>query len=439
MHDTNQSFTELPVVRELWAERAKRYTFDTVGSELQFIGSDTLDPREETFMEVTHFHPLPGIGEHYSDGSRFLLITNRLCWPVDTRTYGDSASKRFDLLAPHSTFGSQGLGAIDVRRPRVLFSNHTDVLADSLIVERISATEPWIDTIAVADTALLPWLRPGRGGLFRVQPLASGVSLEGVAFNNAVRSENPSTDTEEKPWIAVVERDSAVYLRTFSSAGGWSREHLISDDADSAYVQIQSGTQRSAHNTLPAVATTRNDSATMIVWQRADTAGLASVEALYIPGPPTDSNLAGSTRLRLSALVSLSESWMQLTPAVTGTDDGWAVAWASPTDGIDIVAVRNDSAFSPISDVSSVATIKASAIQLLSPNNVPVQTVLIDSTALFPTLAYVSDSVEIYLGDDGPERRVHLAWQQSGERCAIAWSGSVHLLSSVWRGVSGHR
>lgn len=222
VYDTVQSFDEIPLLDDLKTERAKQYdvTFDSVTGNALFVGSDTLDARAETYMEVTHFRVLPGAGAAFQEGARVMMFVNRRCWPLDLNAYGDSAESRFAQLAPFSAFGTVGLGAIDVRRPVVVFENSTDVIADHLIVEKISPSDHWIDTVAFGDTVRLPWHLPGRGAAYLLTPIPALLSDLGTAYNNAVHSENPSSDTLARDRMVVYQRDSVVYIRSIDSAPG---------------------------------------------------------------------------------------------------------------------------------------------------------------------------------------------------------------------------
>lgn len=416
VHDTRQEFDVIPLVDRIMSERARTHTFNTVGGGFDFVGSDTIDGRDETFLEVTHFKPLPGAGTYYEDGSRFLLITNKLTWPVDLKTYAQASVDTFNARVADFPTTAAGLGAIDVRRPLIVFENPTELISDSLLVERIDSQEPWSGTFAFGDTAVLPWHRPGVGRLYRVRPIPAGVSREGVAFNNAVRSENPSTNAEDRPWTTVYERDSAVWLRTYSEGTGWGPAWLISDAGDSAYVNVihDSAFRRLAHNSLPSLASVRNDSAVLVVWQRVDTNNVGTVRGLIVPGPPTLTNLASATAIQLSTNQSMTEDGMLLTPSVVGIDSGWVVAWGASSGGIDIVGVRHDGSVTP-NDLSARKNIRAEAIFFprRKAGTTP-PTNLIDSVALFPSLAYVEDSTGPFLGQEGTLRRVHIAWQQGG-------------------------
>lgn len=407
------NWKEAPMIADMRAERVDAFT---VGSN---IPTGLYDTPDSAYLEAAVFSPTPRDTAGYASDARYLIVTNRRLWPVAFKTYDSVSLVILDTLAVYDTaaatdYSLSDFGRIDVRRPVVVLKNSTQTMADSVLVEKVGYEGSWSQRRAFGDTIPLDYLNPGAGSMYRLTPIATGVSYEGTAFNNAVRSENPSTDGEDKPVMAVVERDSSVYLRTYTPGFGWTAEARISAAADT--VRVPSKGRRLAHNTFPAIATVRDDTAVLAVWQRVDTNNFGTIEALWIPGPPTPVNLANAVPLRLSPLRMLNEQWMMMTPAVTGLEGGWVVAYASPRDGIDVVALRNDSVPNLTDDLSFLMKVRASKIQFPARTpGVTTPTLTIDSTALFPTLAYVPDTIDVlFAAGPGPARPVHLAWQQSG-------------------------
>jgi hypothetical protein len=386
VHDLGQSFNEIPMVDSIRTERAYR---DTIA----FKGTNTFDPRDSTYLEISHFRP----GSRDSNGirtyARYLLITNRRCWPIDHGTYSSTAA--------HGG-STHGFGNIDVRRPWIKLKNSTGVMADSFIVEKVGRESEWHRTIAVGQLdslCALDWLEPGWGQLYRLRPVPAGVGFSGTAYNNAVHSENPSTDVTERDRLTVYMRDSIVYLRATDSTGTWSREWMISDAADS----VSTSGSRVANNMHPALATVRNDSALVVVWERKKVVGdTATVEMAHFNGLPRRTNFPTPTRLRLSSPRRLVGAWMIMTPSIIGVDSGWVVSWATPLTGIEVRAIRNvatptTTAFSPIVKVKA---------QTINAYGNPAYA--IDSVSLFPTLAYVRNYNTLL----NAGQMCHMAWQQ---------------------------
>lgn len=416
------NWKEFPMLSSVRAERADAFT---VGGNFPTGVYDTPD---STYLETAIFSPTPRDTAGYATDSRYLFVTNRRLWPIAFKTYSSSSLAMCDSLAIYDTdstedYNTSDFGRIDVRRPVVVLKNSTQTLADSVLIEKVGYEGSWSQRRAFGDTVFLEFLNPGWGSMYRLTPIATGVSHEGTAFNNAVRSENPSTDGDDTPIMAVVERDSTIVLRTFDPGTGWTSEVMISAAADT--VRVPAYGRRLAHNTFPAIATARDDSAVLAVWQRVDTLNRGTVEGLWIPGPPTAANLAAAVPLRLSPVRFLNEQWMRMTPAVVGVEGGWVVAYASPIDGIDVVALRNDSVPNTTNDLSFLMKVRASKIQFPARTpGVTTPTLTIDSTALFPTLAYVPDTIDVlFPAGDGPARPVHLAWQQSGHDTAAQPAG----------------
>ncbi len=419
LHDSRATFATMPMLDTVRTERAARHNFSFSGGTWTFNPSDTFDTREETYMEVTQFYPSTGDSAVADNDGRYLLFVNRRTYPIDTLTYSSTAIAQLDANATYTgTSSTTGFGAIDVRRPVVVLKNSTSTIADSMVVEKISRHGVWIDTVAVGDELALDWIRPGRGELYRITPIQSRASYAATAYNNSVHAENTSTDEVEKDRLVVIERDSAVWLRRFHSTTGWSDEVLVSSAGDTVRdPQIGS---RIAHATTPAIATVRNDSATLIVWQRTDASTLfARVRGLYIPGPPTSANLANATQLTLSTQRTMHRPWMTMNPAVVGIDSGWVIAYGSPSDGIEVVSLRNNASPSTATDLSNKITVKA-ATALFDPALPPVA---LNPICKFPTLAYVSN-----LDTNG--RHVHMAWQQGQDSALNGMAAGPFIMYS---------
>ncbi len=374
VHDTRQSFATMPLLDTAMAEQAKRFTRGGGGA---FIGSDTLDARGQTYLEITHFLPGP---RDTSRSGHYLLITNRRCWPVDTITYG--------AVAQSHGARANGLGAIDVRRPVIVLKNTTTMMSDSFIIEKVGHESEWPSrTVAAGARIPLDWLRPGWGAYYRITPVPSGVSEHGTAYNNAVRGENPSTNTTAKDRIVVYERDSSVYLRAMDSNGRWGGELLVSDATDTN--RVSSLGRRRAHNIFPAFATIRNGTSCAVVWERRDTANRASVEVRWIAALPkrTSTVLGSSVRRQLSDLKLLRDSSMQLAPSIVGLDSGYLFAWAGHDFTIETKAMRDNPSLSG----KTTARYDTSRTMRLRMKAMPPQTIDPDSIAAYPTLAYVSN------------------------------------------------
>lgn len=380
------SFDRMPLLQTVHAEQADQ--FDTLVKPFKATGR--YDSDSTTYMEVTHFLPGKYLAPMEAPGTRFLLFTNLRTWPIDFKTYDDSTRRLFDRLsADTSSFRINGLGNIDVRRPVVVFKG-TDVLADSFRVQRLGDTV-W-RTFANGDTVRLDWLTPGWGAMYRVVPVFAPVSALGTAYNNAVHGENPSTNGTAKDRLIVYERDSVIYLRAMDSAGRWSKEYMISSTADSIRSVIVSGRRRNrADNMQPAIATVRNGTSCLVVWERqSNINGLATVEMAWLPTLPTRTTFPDSKtiiRRTLSAPRAFSQTWMRLTPSVVGVDSGYIVAWAAPDYTTEIKAVR-DKLGNGRYDTSRVLRLKDPGILPNLPK---------DSATGYPTLAYVRNWTTIPL------------------------------------------
>ncbi|MCB9216569.1 MAG: T9SS type A sorting domain-containing protein [Ignavibacteria bacterium] len=429
VYDTVQTFASIPMLRDLKAERAKRYDYSVNGSGVYtFNGSDTIDARSETYVEATHYGPAPGSAESQS-GAHFLLITNRLTWPVSSLVLSDSTVDYFNTKA-HSgaQTASIGLGAIDVRRAIVVLENNTNVISDSVLVERISPFSTWNTRAAFGDTITLDWMLPGRGHFYRVTPIPSGVSNYGVAYNNAVRSENTVDDTDPGYQVTVVERDSAVWVRTYVPGSGWGEEFLVSAAADTARVTGLS--RRLAHNILPAVARVRDGEALLVVWQRLDTNDQGTVEALHIAGKPDSSAIANATPLTISSPRTINRSWMKMAPAVVGFDGGWIIAWGAPTNGIEVAALRNETVPDVADDRSNISVVRGQQLSYPSRFGLTNVTVPLDSICMYPTLAYVPNEEILNEGQSNEQhlRWGHLAWQQGADSSESIQSSGPYIM-----------
>jgi hypothetical protein len=150
VHDTARTFDAMPLIDTLVAERAMRYRRGPRGA---FLGSDTVDTRSETYIELTHFLAGPRDARR---GAHYFIITNRRCWPVDTLGYGDSAVARGAHRA--------GLGAIDVRRPVIGLKG-----SGRFRIEKVGHEREWPSrVVSPGEPVQLDWLRPGWGAVYRV-------------------------------------------------------------------------------------------------------------------------------------------------------------------------------------------------------------------------------------------------------------------------------
>ena len=420
--DTLQSHQSLPLLDSVTTKRCKRYELDLSG---EFVDSTAYDSREETYVEITHFSPGSGDTSTWGDQTHYYLCLNKRLWPLDTVTsdtivtgYGDTVART------RSPFGY-----IDVRKPVMTFRNSTSVLADSVVIEGLLSG--FRDTALFGDPVELNWLKPGSAELYRLTVLPVQLSDVGTAYNNAVHTENPEYDTLGRDRLIVYERDSAVYIRTVDTRGGWSGEVLLSEAADTAVVNGK----RVASNFLPALATCRNDTGlTRVVWERRDTLGLSSVESVLLANDMINrTNLAqtvtqNSYRHTLLAPTAL-EGPENLTPSIVGLHDaggvhGFVVSWAGPDSGVSLMAVREWTDATGL--LRSYDTASTRRIHSIDP---------IDSLCRYPTLAHVPRyelidvntgttvgtsaeklEPEVQTGEDFRwYNRVHLAYQQGDE------------------------
>lgn len=251
--DTSRTIGYVPLVRWVGAVQANLDSTTTFTALLDTNGEPVMDTRLETHLTISQH--LPKAGDTLFAKAAVLGVSNRRLWPIDTLSYGS----RYVNWAPS---GSQttGFGAIDVRRPRVVLRNVTSVMADSCTVTRLGDTG-WSATTAFGDTIDLHWLSPGWGAFYVITPIPRGVSSFGVAYNNAVRAINPSHDSVSTARVVVYERDSLCYLRSLSSDGVWSPEFMIN-------IVVDSIPSVRAYDLRPAIATVRNGTSCLAVWER---------------------------------------------------------------------------------------------------------------------------------------------------------------------------
>ena len=428
LHDTLDAIARIPMLRSVRARKARMHD-TTAGSpfvdSVTTSGGDTsyvYDAPAQAFLEVTHWRAGENLPQAQAKDERFILVTNRRTWPVDRRDYGDSAAghaayirmvdSATGLYDPSlSGFHLHGLGAIDVRRPVVVLKNSTSALADSVRIAKVLDTA-WSVTAAFGDTVALDWLEPGWGEMYRVTPIARGLSAYGVAFNNAVRAVNPSLDTLDRPRFVVYERDSIVYLRTLSADHGWSVEQRIS-----AAVDADSATR--AYNINPALSTVRNGNSALVVWERRTPGDTAEVRALYLGARPVGDSLPTVTPLVLSTPRAVDSS-IALAPAVTGLDSGYIVGWGS-RNGVELVAVRDAQTPDNTLDVSTMLRVVAQNVRIsqFSPF-----TTTLDTLSLFPSLAYRSNFQYLPQISAAQYHVANLAWQAgSATRSFILYTG----------------
>jgi hypothetical protein len=377
LFDSRQSLDTFPLVQSLQTRLARRFPNSSGG----FADSTAVDVHDSTYLELTHLYPTPGDSAAFRRGARYMVLTNRRTWPIDTLTYTSRTTQ----------YGSatRGYGNIDVRRPVVILKNTTGVIADSFYIEKVGYETTTRDTARFGDTVVLGWLEPGWGALYRVTPLPSGVSQGGTAYNNAVHSINPSTPDSVFDRLVVYEKDSIVYLRAVDSTGRWSRAWRISDSLDVR--DTSSPWLPRARNYHPAVAVTPGGTSALVVWERwhVDSAA-ASVEALWIEGRPKASaaNIGDSIRFHVTRdrLRTNPLDTLGFAPAAIGIDGGYVIAYATGNEhGMSITALQDQ----PYGLVSGTTNDTASAHNICWNCQGVALPPLIDSTSYFPTLAYV--------------------------------------------------
>jgi len=383
--DTN--FYAMPMIDTIYTQRAARDK-DGAGEYQPLVenigGVPTIlcDSLRGTYLEATVFSPGPS---DTNRRSRYLLLTNLRCWPVDYHTYGRLPDSLYKLNEPSDSNRYEGFGAIDARRLVVILKNTTGIIADAAYIQRIGDTA--IRTVEFGEPVELDWLDPGWGAMYRITPIVKPISALGTAYNNAVHSLNPSVDGAAHDRLFVYERDSAVYLRTLDSTGRWGAEHMISLPSDTVTVLVEGTKRNTADNMFPAIDMIRNGgSSCAIVWERHDTqTDSVTVEMAWLPSRPTRNTFpsGGIVRRRLSRPREFSHAWMQLTPAITGVDSGYVVAWASPDYTTEVIAVRDNPVHGRL-DTSR--TLRVKLIQTSGGMPSPTQP---DSATATPSLAYV--------------------------------------------------
>jgi hypothetical protein len=383
VHDTTMAFRAIPMVDTLLSELA----VDTIQAFTSY-SPRRYDERSATFVELTHLWPRRGDSTGTARNARYILVTNRRIHPMDFNDYDTLTRRKFDTAAgANSAFTRhklRGLGNIDVRRPALELKNSTSVIAKRLLVERID-TGAWSVNVPSDSLFSLQWLRPGQGALYRITPIAAGISLEGSAYNNAIRSENPSGRGTDRDRIVVYERDSIVYLRALDSNGLWGDEWRVSDALDTTDTLANAYWQRRASNFHPSIATVRNDTACMVVWERTDGSGNVTIEGAMFSRLPvaSDTTLPDTMRIRVAPARPFLQLQTAHAPAIIGLDGGYAIAYPStgPGGGISVTLLANRR-----DTITTADSISAHHIRWLN----PVAPSLVD-TAYFPTLAYRSN------------------------------------------------
>lgn len=375
--DTRQSLDTFPLVQSLQTRLARRFPNSSGG----FGDSTVVDARDSTYLELTHLYPGPRDTVAFRRGARYLVLTNRRTWPIDTLTYSSRTTQ----------YGSatRGYGNIDVRRPLVVLKNKTGVIADSFFVEKVGYESTTRDTARFGDTVVLGWLEPGWGALYRITPLPSGVSQGGTSYNNVIHSINPSTRDSVCDRLVVYEKDSIVYLRAVDSTGKWSRPWRISDTTDIR--DSSSPWLPRARNFHPAVAVTPGGTSALVVWERWHVdSSAASVEALWIESRPKASaaNIGDSIRFHVTRdrLRTNPLDTLGFAPAAIGIDGGYVIAYATGNEhGMSLTVLQDQ----PYGLVSGTTNDTASAHAICWNCQGTALPPLIDSTSYFPTLAYV--------------------------------------------------
>jgi hypothetical protein len=432
VHDMRQSFSEIPMVERLQMQRAETQRLDSLLPDTTSTG---IDAREETYAELSHFYPGPRDSVGMAKFSRYIAITNRRTHPVDTAYYGTFTQQ----LALDQHLGdsarTRGLGYIDMRRPLLVLKNSTPVMADSFLVEKVGHEDSLFWRVGAGDSIALDWLEPGWGGLYRITPVTTRISLAGTAFNNAVHSENPSTDLVPRDRIVVYERDSIVYLRTVDTTGTWRGELRVSDLLDAADTAGIPYWQRRASCIHPAIATVRDGTTALIVWERIDRGSTTvTVEGLMLHTLPSaaSTSIGSSIRMRIApARPMLAESTAHA-PSVVGLNGGYAVAYPSRDSGVSVSIIRSRTSGSSLATTDSLSThhIKWDA---------PVPPALNDST-YFPTLAFAgryapmdaTGWAQTMPGTESPisgfdAMVVHLAYQQG----KLSRSGNSQIMYNM--------
>lgn len=387
VHDTEMHFREMPLVDTLIARLPQRYGYDSTGG---YIDSSAFDRRDSTYIELTVYDPkqwgqVGGVSLGAERHAKYLLITNRRCYPDDTLHY-DSIARSYGANAV-------GLGRMDARRPIIRLKNEVGgFFADSFLIQKVG-DPTWERRVAVDALAELDWLAPGWGALYRVEPYPLGVSQHATAWNNAVHSENTARDTGTGTRLVVYERDSAIWMRAVTMNlttphPVWSGEWLVSDVDDT----VIRGPGRFGHCMNPALATARDGHSLVVVWEQRNQSGVHNIRMVRYDTIPTDpASLPDTSRFTLTATgIPLPDS-LNMTPAVVGLSGGYLIAWAqpktaNPPSGITLLALRDDpSAVTMIQPWDSVSVRSLSA-----PN------IILDSVTRYPTLAALPRTQRFY-------------------------------------------
>lgn|GEM_PF-5181733 len=155
LSDPRADIRGIPLLDTVVTRQARRHR---VGRDGKYLDSSAVDPRGESWLEVSHFLPAP---RDTHAGSHYYLFTNRRCWPVDRLAYGAEA-RAFGS-------GAVGLGAIDVRRPVITLGGAPD---GRYLVEKVGHEAAWPSReIDAGEEIELDWLEPGWGAFYRVTPL----------------------------------------------------------------------------------------------------------------------------------------------------------------------------------------------------------------------------------------------------------------------------
>jgi hypothetical protein len=275
VHDTRQSFDSMPMVQGLRMQRANIAYRDSI---VALGTADSVDARDSTYVELSHLYPGVRDTAGVASGARYIMICNRRTWPSDNAWYGLDTAGR-----------TRGFGFKDVRRPLITLKNSTPVIAESFLVEKIGHESSLHWSATAGEELALDWLEPGWGGLYRITPIATGISKHGIAATNAAKSVNIAgpqpfgpDGTSSMRRAIVYERDSAVYLRTETSPEIWSAERLVS-----AVAELRTSGGRSAANFNPAISAVVTPNAgdlasyphLLVTWERRSSTGQRSVRA----------------------------------------------------------------------------------------------------------------------------------------------------------------
>ncbi len=391
--DNKPDSVAMPLLDMVKTEKAGQYT-DSAN-----LPTGVYDPPDSTFLEVSIFRPTPEDTIGYRKNALYVLTTNKRMYPKDFNLYADSTLALLDSLATDDTaaaddYQNRGYGRIDFRRPVVVLKNSSDLLADSAVIEKVGYESEWTDTIAFGNTVCLDWLDPGWGAMYRVIPLPASVSEHGVAYNNAVRSENPSTESKTRDRLVVYERDSVVYMRAVDSTGAWSAEVMVSDPNDTVLVDGE----RTASNYFPALAVSRAGKGHLrVIWERDSSDYRSVMSRLFLSDSITRDSIRdpelidyGYTLLQRLDSAELWEASWNMTPAIVAASDdhgeaGFVVSWADQSKGVNVLVVREqtDLRYYRRDGLSSVAFYDTASVRQV--RNIDTS----DRVCQYPTLANV--------------------------------------------------